>query len=314
MNRLSRLSRGLTLAGALLLGALYVAPLWSISLLAPQYPEGLGMLIRLNAIDGVKENDLRNINSLNHYIGMRPIEASAIPELRYMPWIVAGLIVTGVLVALLGRRRLLAVWVTSFAALGVAGIYDFWRWGYSYGHNLDVENAIITVPGMTYQPPLIGTKQLLNFTATSWPDVGGVLAGIAFLLGVTALVIGYRHRARPQRIATAALAATMACAVGPQVIRLGIDVCAECRMLVTDARFGAQVITRTGKTLTFDSIDCMNKHVAGMAPADVREVWVVDANHPGTLIRSTDAKLVNDGVLHPPMGTTYAVAAGSNAP
>lgn len=314
MNRLSRLSRGMTLVGALLLGALYIAPLWSIRLLAPQYPEGLGMLIRLNAIDGVKENDLRNINSLNHYIGMRPIEASAIPELRYMPWIVAGLIVTGVLVALLGRRRLLAVWVTSFAALGVAGIYDFWRWGYSYGHNLDVENAIITVPGMTYQPPLIGTKQLLNFTATSWPDVGGVLAGIAFLLGVAALVIGYRHRPRTQRMATAALAATMACAVGPQVIRLGIDICAECRMLVTDARFGAQVITRTGKTLTFDSIDCMNKHVAGMAPADVREVWVVDANHPGTLIRSTDAKLMNDGVLHPPMGTTYAVAAASNAP
>lgn len=314
MNRLSRLSRGMTLAGALLLGALYIAPLWSISLLAPQYPEGLGMLIRLNAIDGVKENDLRNINSLNHYIGMRPIEASAIPELRFMPWIVAGLIVTGVLVALLGRRRLLAVWVTSFAALGVTGIYDFWRWGYKYGHNLDVENAIITVPGMTYQPPLIGTKQLLNFTATSWPDVGGVLAGIAFLLAVAALVIGYRQRSRSPRLATAVLAATMACAAGPQIIRIGIDVCAECRMLVTDARFGAQVITRTGKALTFDSIECMNQHVAGMAPSDVREVWVVDANHPGALIRSADARLMNDGVLHPPMGTTYAVAAAANAP
>ena len=310
MNRLSRISRVMTLVAAVLLGGVFVAPLWSISLLAPQYPEGLGMLIRLNAIDGVKENDLRNINSLNHYIGMRPIEASAIPELRYMPWIAAGLIVTGVLVALIGRRRLLAAWVTGFAALGVAGLYDFWRWGYSYGHNLDVENAIITVPGMTYQPPLIGTKQLLNFTATSWPDVGGVLAGVAFALGLIALVIAYRQRVTlSSSVRTGVLAAaTMACAAGPHVIRLGIDVCSECRMLLSDARFGAQVVTRTGKTLTFDSIECMNKFVADLPAGTVREVWVVDANHPGTLIRWGDASERHDGILHPPMGATYTVA------
>ena len=304
---LSRLARGLTLVGALLLGALYIAPLWSIRLLAPQYPEGLGMLIRLNAIDGVKENDLRNINSLNHYIGMRPIAASAIPELRYMPWIVAGLMVTGVLVALLGRRRLLAVWVTSFAALGVAGLYDFWRWGYDYGHNLDAE-AIITVPGMTYQPPLIGTKQLLNFTASSWPDVGGVLAGIAFLLALTALILEIRRSVRPHTLAGAMLAVTAACAGGAHAIRIGIDVCRECGMLVSDARFGAQVVTRTGKTLTFDSIECMNKFVKTMATGDVREVWVVDASQPGALVRLAEAKTIGDGALHPPMGSLYTVA------
>ena len=54
-----------------------------------------------------------------------------------------------------------------------AGLYDYWRWGYDYGHNLDARTAIIKIPGMTYQPPLIGSKQLLNFTATSWPASGG---------------------------------------------------------------------------------------------------------------------------------------------
>ena len=49
------------------------------------------MLIRAEPVDGLKPNDLHSINGLNHYIGMRPIEPSAIPELRYMPWIVAGL-------------------------------------------------------------------------------------------------------------------------------------------------------------------------------------------------------------------------------
>ena len=64
---------------------------------------------------------------------------------------------------------------------------DFWWWGYQYGHNLD-PTAIIVVPDMTYQPPLIGTKQLLNFTASSWPAAGTFVAGVAFMCGVAALL------------------------------------------------------------------------------------------------------------------------------
>ena len=60
------------LAAVLLLGTL-VTPIWRVHLVAPQYPEGLGMLIGINSITGVKEFDLRSINALNHYIGMRPI-------------------------------------------------------------------------------------------------------------------------------------------------------------------------------------------------------------------------------------------------
>jgi len=78
------------LAAVPLVGALLV-PLWRITLEAPQYPEGLGMLIRLHTVTGVREQDLGNINGLNHYIGMRAIEPDAIPELRWMPWIVGGL-------------------------------------------------------------------------------------------------------------------------------------------------------------------------------------------------------------------------------
>ena len=81
------------LAAALLLGGMYVTPLWRIELIAPQYPEGLGMLIRLNTVSGIQPNDLDNINMLNHYIGMKPITPEAIPELRIMPWVVGGLIV-----------------------------------------------------------------------------------------------------------------------------------------------------------------------------------------------------------------------------
>ena len=171
MTRLSRLL--LAVASVLLLGV-FVLPLWRIELVAPQYPEGLGMLIRVNTVSGIKPNDLANINGLNHYIGMKPIEPAAIPELRMMPWIVAGLAAFGLLGAALGARRLLYGWLGGFVTLAVVGLIDFWRWEYDYGHNIDFEHAIIKVPGMTYQPPLIGTKQLLNFTASSWPALGAV--------------------------------------------------------------------------------------------------------------------------------------------
>lgn len=306
VSRMSRSARVLTLVASLLLGLLYVTPLWSVRLTAPQYPEGIGMKITLSSIEGVKEHDIRNINSLNHYIGMKPIEPTAIPELKYMPWIAAGLIAAGVLVAALGRRSLLVAWTGAFAALGVAGLYDFWRWSYDYGHNLDTEHAIIVVPGMTYQPPLIGTKQLLNFTATSLPDVGGVIAGVAMLLAVIAIVLSYR---RTSRFVAGALAlAAAGCAAQTPAIAFGVSVCEECRMVISDRRFGAVLVTEHGKSLHFDSIDCLNKKAASGEWGSGSAKWVVDANSPGTLIPWDSAVIAESDTLRPPMGRLVAYA------
>ncbi|MGH7669996.1 MAG: hypothetical protein ACRENQ_10950 [Gemmatimonadaceae bacterium] len=188
-------SRMLTAIAAVLLLAVFVLPLWRISLKAPQYPEGLGMKITLTTVTGAKDHDLQNINELNHYIGMKVIDPDAIPVLRVMPWVVAGLIATGLLVALVGRRRLLYAWMALFVAFSMAGMVVFYWWEYDYGHHLDMVNAIIKIPGMTYQPPLIGSKQLLNFTAISWPDWGAWIAGAAFLLGALAIVVARRSDA-----------------------------------------------------------------------------------------------------------------------
>ena len=165
----------------------FVFPLWRIQLQAPQYPEGLGLEIHVNTVRGVEPTDLRNINGLNHYIGMKPIEPDAIPELRWMPWIVVGLSALGLAAAATGRRELLYVWCAALALFAVAGLVDFWMWEYDYGHNLDEANAIIKVPGMNYQPPLIGSKQLLNFVATSWPALGGWLAFASAGIGLFVL-------------------------------------------------------------------------------------------------------------------------------
>ena len=299
-NRMTRGARMLALGAALLLGVLYVAPLWRVRLVAPQYPEGIGMLIRLNTVEGMKEHDLRNINSLNHYIGMKAIEPDAIPELKYMSWIVAGLIAAGLVVTVLGRRRLLVGWTAVFALLALAGLYDFWRWSYDYGHNLDMEKAIIVVPGMSYQPPLIGTKQLLNFTATSLPDIGGIAAGLALAAAVAAVVLSYRSRARLGIAGASILAGCVAAT--PQLVP-GQDACERCHMLVTDGRFGAAIVTSTGKTLKFDAVDCLVEHLDANPDLRTRSLWVADAAAPGMLVPAEQATFVLDGELRAPMGS-----------
>jgi copper chaperone NosL len=188
-------ARWLVAIAAALMCTAYVLPLWRVDLIAPQYPEGLGMYILVDGVEGLKPQDLNSINNLNHYIGMKAIEPDAIPELRYMPWILGALIAGGLAVAAAGKRAPLYVWGGVLALTLAAGLYDFWRWGYDYGHDLNQEVAIIKVPGMTYQPPLIGSKKLLNFRATSWPSGGGIAITLAAGLVAVAIVDSRRRDA-----------------------------------------------------------------------------------------------------------------------
>lgn len=183
MQKLRPVTRLAIAVSALLLVSAYFVPLWQILMWAPQYPDGLEMKICINDITG----DVKIISALNHYIGMRHIDASMFPEFKYMIYIVAFLIAVGLLAAIINRRSALVVYVALLVAGGIAALVDFYLWGYDYGHNLD-PNAPIVVPGMAYQPPVIGTKQLLNFTAFSGPDTGGWIFVASGLLAVGALI------------------------------------------------------------------------------------------------------------------------------
>ena len=178
MNKTSRI---LILVSALVMIAIYFVPVWNISLDAPQYPEGLGMQIWINKMTG----DLQIINGLNHYIGMKTIQPDSIQELKFMPYILGFIIMYGLLVVIINKKSLLLSWIIIMIIIGAIGSYDFWIWEYDYGHNLD-PTAAIKVPGMNYQPPLIGSKQLLNFNASSMPDIG---AFILFASGIAAIII-----------------------------------------------------------------------------------------------------------------------------
>ena len=181
MNTLKPISRIAIALGTLALVAAYFVPLWQILMWAPQYPEGLTMKIWINTLSG----DVRTISALNHYIGMKHIEVEMFPEFGYMIYILGFIIAFGLITALINRRALLLGYLFILVGAGLAALVDFYLWGYDYGHNLNPEAPII-IPGMAYQPPLIGTKILLNFTAFSGPDIGG---WIFILTGILVVVI-----------------------------------------------------------------------------------------------------------------------------
>lgn len=311
MLHLSSRSRVLVGVSALLLMGSFFAPLWKIELHAPQYPEGIGMLIRIDTLTGIKPADIDNLNGLNHYIGMKTITPDVFPALRIMPWVAGGLIGMAILVALTGLRVALLAWLVAMASAGAAGFAEFYRWTYDYGHDL-APDAIIKVPGMSYQPPILGSKQLLNFTATSWPDIGGWLAFAAFMVGVFALLPLVRRMQPPQRVTramnavvapiTMLLLALVGCnAAAKPAVDYGRADCDVCEMRIVDQRFGGAAVTSKGKTKQFDSVRCLAGYVAGVT--GLQSIWVSDFDHPGTLIDAVTAKFVRRSGQSSEMGS-----------
>src|SRR5688572_14750532 len=171
----------LGLSGIFLIANIFL-PIWQIELYAPQYPEGLELQIYADSLAG----DVEIINGLNHYIGMKTLHTEDFIEFSILKYIFIFFAVFFVAVAIVGRKKWLYILFGVFVLFAVVSMADFYRWNYDYGHNLDPK-AAIKVPGMAYQPPLIGYKQLLNFGAYSIPDTGGfflVAAGLLILIAV----------------------------------------------------------------------------------------------------------------------------------
>ncbi len=174
------LPRIIFIVGAMALLGTFLAPIWRITLEAPQYPQGVTMYIWINKLSGEEKGTLQNINILNHYVGMKMIEPESIPELKIFPKIIIGMSLLGMILGFTNNKKLWIAWGVLLLVLGALGIYDFYLWEYDYGHNL-APDAPIKVPGQSYQPPLIGSKKLLNFNAISYPHYGSIFIGISLI-------------------------------------------------------------------------------------------------------------------------------------
>ncbi len=303
--------------------AAYRLPMWEIHLWAPQYPEGLNMKIWLDHLSG----DFDIINGLNHYIGMALIKEEMFPEFKFMGYALGFLIFMGLLPVIFGRRIFLQIFVAVLLTAGALGLWDFYRWGHDYGHNLDPK-AAISVPGMTYDPPIIGYKNLLNFTAYSGPEKGGWILIVAGAIAVALLAWElWCNRAKRNtnsksggvvRLATiiGAVLLIPGCEHGPQAIDYGKDSCAECNMTIVDKRFGAEFVTGKGKVFKFDDVNCMVEFIerAPHASDSTARRFIVAFNEGGELLEESQLVFVKHKALRTPMRSYIAAFRDKESP
>jgi copper chaperone NosL len=222
------------------------------------------------------------------------------------------LIAFGLVVAATGNRKLLGLYIGLFIVGGIAAVVDFYKWGYKYGHDLD-PNAAIQVPGLSYQPPLLGHKKLLNFDAFSYPDAGAwIVVGAVTLFIIVWYMEWQRNRrhARPVVMKPTKLAFTLllviltSCKPEAEKIIVGKDVCAECKMTVADPKFGGEIVTKKGKVYKFDDVQCIAKflHHRGVELSDIDQTLFVNYNDPSRFIKVGAAEFVVSSLIRSPMG------------
>ena len=178
MNKLSKCGMWLMIAAGVLTFITAFVSLWVIDLDAPQYPEGLKLVI--GGFAGLTGN-LDSVNDLNQYVGMAKLNPEDFWEFKALPWILMAYGVLFLITGFLRSKKMTIVDLFLFAIFGVLGFVDFYRWEYNYGHNLS-SDAPIKIPGGDFQPPLIGYKKLANFEVFSQPGVGGWLLIVAGIL------------------------------------------------------------------------------------------------------------------------------------
>jgi len=180
---------------------LFFLPIWNITLEAPQYPTPLGMNIYINRLADENPNDLQNINLMNHYVGMKNIP-DHLKEFDLFPYVVAFMAFLGLILGLFAKPKWFIFWVILLIVLGILGLYDFYLWEYDYGHNLSPHAAIKFTNSdgspMAYQPPLFGTKEILNFTAHSYPRTGAFILLISMVLATSSFFIGIKKSRKIQ--------------------------------------------------------------------------------------------------------------------
>jgi copper chaperone NosL len=238
--------------------------------------------------------------------------------LDYLVYIIGVYILLGLIVAWAGKRKLLLAYLVLTVIGGIAAMVDMYQWGYKYGHNLD-PTAPIQVPGLSYQPPLLGHKKLLNFDAYSYPDTGGWVLIIAVVIFFVVWLIE-QLRARKVVAKKAAWATPVillsvfmfyGCSVEPEKIAYGKDQCSECRMTIMDPKFGSEVVTKKGKVYKFDDVHCIVQFLKSGTEKkeNIGQIVFADYQNQDRLLNSNEVWFIKNSQLKSPMNGNAAAFA-----
>ncbi len=177
-------SRIAILIAAVLLLPTFFFPLYTMTLYSNQFPDGLNLYIYAGTLRGGQSSlrdDIREINSLNHYIGMHPLQETDFTEFQWIPLMLGFFIILSLRSVVIGRMASLVDVLVLFGWFGLFSLWHFYNRLYTYGHNLDPTAAVKVKP---FTPPLFGSHQIANFTVFNYPSTGTYL-----MLGFTVLLV-----------------------------------------------------------------------------------------------------------------------------
>jgi copper chaperone NosL len=183
--------RALLVLAFLLLVPSYLVPLYDMTMFAPQYADGLRLHIYSYKLDGGNNGqDIKEVNLLNHYIGMKDLSTDEFSEFKWMPFVIGVLGLLFLRTAVLGKMSHLVDVLVLYLYFGLFSLWSFTYKMYWYGHNLAPTASVKVAP---FTPPLFGYKKLANFEVYSYPGLGSyALVAITVLL-LAALYVGGRQ-------------------------------------------------------------------------------------------------------------------------
>lgn len=182
--------RLLLLVAAVLIGVTLLLPLWNLTMFAPQYPDGLRMDIYSHELQGGRAGqDIKEINLLNHYIGMHDLSNEDFAEFKWMPFAIGVLALLMLRSAVHGSVASLVDSVVLFSYFGAFSLWSFAHKMYTYGHNLAPGAPVRVAP---FTPPLFGYQQIANFEVYSYPRAGTYLLASAAAALFLALALAWR--------------------------------------------------------------------------------------------------------------------------
>jgi len=169
----------------------YFTALYELTMFAPQYQDGLRLHIYSYKLEGGHGGeDVTEINLLNHYIGMKHLDAQDFTEFKWLPFVIGVFGLLFLRAAVHGKVSHLVDVTVLFVYFGLFALWSFGYRLYQYGHNLDPQSAVRVPP---FMPPLFGYKKLANFEVYNYPQLGSyALAAVAVVL-VVALVLAWRQ-------------------------------------------------------------------------------------------------------------------------
>jgi hypothetical protein len=137
--------------------------------------------------------DIKEINLLNHYIGMHPLADEDFDEFKWMPFALGGIALLFLRGAVLGSVKELVDATTVFVYFGLFSLWSFAHRLYGYGHDLAPTAPVKVEP---FMPPLFGFQRIANFEVYSYPRPGTYVLLAAGAMAAVALVLAWRGRQR----------------------------------------------------------------------------------------------------------------------